>query len=47
MLLAPIREKDAGRVDDTSGMTLVAIVFALFLLVLWLRARSRVRDLSS
>jgi len=39
ILIAPSRETCAARVDDTSGMTVVAIVFAVFLLVLWIRAR--------
>lgn len=38
--LAPIQEKDATRVDDTTGMTWVGVALAVFLFWLW---RRRVR----
>ena len=43
ILIAPIRETDAASTDDPSGMTLVAIAFAVLLLVLLLQARRRSR----
>ena len=39
--IAIFQANDASRVDDTSGMALVAILFSLFLLALWLGARRR------
>jgi len=43
ILIAPIREADTTSTDDPSGMVIVAIAFAVLLLVLWLRARRRSR----
>jgi len=41
ILIAPIQESDATRVDDPRGMTLVGISFALLLLLLYWRVRRR------
>lgn len=41
ILLAPLQELDTTRVDDTSGMTIVGLGAAIFLL--WLRRRVRLR----
>jgi hypothetical protein len=46
ILIAPIQESDATRLDDTRGMTLVGLGFALFLGLLYWRVRRRSEPLA-
>jgi hypothetical protein len=39
VLLAPLQELDTTRTDNTSGMSLVAMAFLLFLVYLWRRVK--------
>jgi asparagine N-glycosylation enzyme membrane subunit Stt3 len=40
ILLAPLQEMDKNRADNTTGMGIVGLVMAVFLILLFLRVRS-------
>ena len=43
IILAPIQETDKNRIDNPAGMTLVGLAFLLFLIIIGIKVRSRVK----